>query len=268
MSAELDVPLTPSADQIRRREFVTVRRGYDPDQVRQYLDRIADEIEVLGDKLRSRQAEAPAVLEQAPPAEAAPAPAPAGTPVDPYNGLSGHMTQLLRSAEQTAGQILREAEAQRDQMLAEARADADRIHTDAQGRAEAVRQEAEVLNARARTEADRMLSGLDGQRTALVAELQAMRDHLLEMAQNLGSLAAEHEDGPRASDAAIVPADGYAELWGPESEVTADRAPEPATGSLFSPEELPAPAVDPLDLMFPDMPTLSLDDLDPGEFDR
>ena len=38
MSAtELDLPLLPSADQIRRREFATIRRGYDPEQVRDYL---------------------------------------------------------------------------------------------------------------------------------------------------------------------------------------------------------------------------------------
>ena len=35
MSAtELDLPLLPSAEQIRRREFATIRRGYDPEQVR------------------------------------------------------------------------------------------------------------------------------------------------------------------------------------------------------------------------------------------
>ena len=42
MSAtELDLPVLASADQIRRREFVTIRRGYDPDQVREFLQRVA-----------------------------------------------------------------------------------------------------------------------------------------------------------------------------------------------------------------------------------
>ena len=35
MTKDLDLPLLPSAEQIRRREFATVRRGYDPDQVRE-----------------------------------------------------------------------------------------------------------------------------------------------------------------------------------------------------------------------------------------
>ena len=44
MSAtNLDLPVLISADQIRRREFVTIRRGYDPDQVRAYLEQLADQ---------------------------------------------------------------------------------------------------------------------------------------------------------------------------------------------------------------------------------
>ena len=33
MATDIDLPFLPSAAQIRRREFATVRRGYDPDQV-------------------------------------------------------------------------------------------------------------------------------------------------------------------------------------------------------------------------------------------
>ncbi len=41
-TSDLDMPLLPSAEQIRRREFATVRRGYDPQQVRAYLTSIAN----------------------------------------------------------------------------------------------------------------------------------------------------------------------------------------------------------------------------------
>ncbi len=48
MSSDLDVPLLPSAEQIRKRGFVTVRKGgFDPDQVREFLGRVADQVEVL-----------------------------------------------------------------------------------------------------------------------------------------------------------------------------------------------------------------------------
>ena len=46
MSAtELDLPVLASAEQIRRREFATIRRGYDPDQVRHFLEQVAIQVE-------------------------------------------------------------------------------------------------------------------------------------------------------------------------------------------------------------------------------
>ena len=46
-TSDLDMPLLPSAEQIRRREFATVRRGYDPQQVRAYLTSIANQVGTL-----------------------------------------------------------------------------------------------------------------------------------------------------------------------------------------------------------------------------
>ena len=59
MSAtELDLPLLPSAEQIRRREFATIRRGYDPEQVRDYLGQVAAQVETLERQLREARLEA------------------------------------------------------------------------------------------------------------------------------------------------------------------------------------------------------------------
>ena len=76
-TSDLDLPLLPSAEQIRRREFATLRRGYDPDQVRDYLEAVAVQVETLEKDLKEarRQLEAKA----AEPAVATPA-APAATP--------------------------------------------------------------------------------------------------------------------------------------------------------------------------------------------
>ena len=57
MTNELDLPLLPSAEQIRRREFATVRRGYDPDQVREYLQGVAGQVETLERELRGPRKE-------------------------------------------------------------------------------------------------------------------------------------------------------------------------------------------------------------------
>jgi DivIVA domain-containing protein len=57
MTNDLDLPLLPSAEQIRRREFATVRRGYDPDQVREYLQGVAGQVETLERELRGPRKE-------------------------------------------------------------------------------------------------------------------------------------------------------------------------------------------------------------------
>src|SRR5262245_65615523 len=53
--SDLDLPLLPSADQIRRRKFATVRRGYDPDQVDDYLKQVAEQVEALETDLRDER---------------------------------------------------------------------------------------------------------------------------------------------------------------------------------------------------------------------
>ena len=57
-STELDLPLLPSAEQIRRREFATIRRGYDPEQVRDYLRQVAAQVETLERQVREARLEA------------------------------------------------------------------------------------------------------------------------------------------------------------------------------------------------------------------
>jgi DivIVA domain-containing protein len=54
-TSDLDMPLLPSAEQIRRREFATVRRGYDPQQVRAYLTSIANQVGTLEQELSERR---------------------------------------------------------------------------------------------------------------------------------------------------------------------------------------------------------------------
>ena len=53
--SDLDLPLLPSAEQIRRRKFATVKRGYDPDQVHEYLNQVAIQVETLETDLRDER---------------------------------------------------------------------------------------------------------------------------------------------------------------------------------------------------------------------
>ena len=76
-TSDLDLPLLPSAEQIRRREFASVRRGYDPDQVRDYLSAVATQVETLEGELREAQARPPRPRPPAPArGRGAPPPAP------------------------------------------------------------------------------------------------------------------------------------------------------------------------------------------------
>ena len=220
-SIELDMQLTLSADQIRRREFVSVRRGYDPDQVRAYLKQVGDQIEKLEDRARVAAARAAEALRakaetEARLVEAAPAPA----EVDPYSDLSERMANMLRMAERYSEDVRREAEEECAKMVAEARSAADKIRIDAQGTAEGLRQEADDLMRTARSDAQKMLSDLNPKRDALVAELEEMRARLLFMAQGIESVS-EHESRELGLDLSEA-------RPGPMSQ------PEPATSMVFS----------------------------------
>jgi DivIVA domain-containing protein len=206
-STELDLPLLPSAEQIRRREFATIRRGYDPEQVRDYLRQVAAQVETLERQVREARLEAesaqstgahPEAEAQTAP-EAAPAPQPDPTPqVDPYDELAERLADLIRSADGQAGKIMSEAQTEATRQLNEARAEADRIRTDAQSQAEAARQQGDEVH-HAKVEAERVLSTLATRREHLVEQLQQMQARLLGVAQELESaLGEDDDDGPVA----------------------------------------------------------------------
>lgn len=177
MSAtHLDLPVLMSADQIRRREFVAVRRGYEPSQVRDFLEQVADQVQQLEAMLREARREADAAVRAA-----------SGPRVDPYEELGRRVASLLRSADEEAERITREARREAERVLAEARADADRIRVDAQAQAEEVRAQAEAMLREAREQADRTIAGLATKRDELVEQLAAMQERLLGVARELGS---------------------------------------------------------------------------------
>ncbi len=190
MSTDIDVPFLPSAAQIRRREFASVRRGYDPDQVRDYLAQVAEQIETLeqelrDSKLRPEDGRAP----DGPKRDSAPSPS-----EDPYERLSKRLATLLATADKEAEGIVAEARVDAARMLNEARTEADRIRVDAQARAEEARQQGTELLERAKQEADRVLLGLSERRETLVQHLQDMQTRLVGVAKEL-EVAIEDPDG-------------------------------------------------------------------------
>ena len=175
MSAtNLDLPVLISADQIRRREFVTIRRGYDPAQVRAYLEQVADQMEVLRSMVREARSEAQSAVRAA-----------AEPKIDPYEQLAARVTNVIREADAVAERIRAEAQSDAEQLTSQARVEADRIRTDAQARAEEARERADTAVRVAREEADRTIAGLATRRDALVGQLASMQERLLGVARDL-----------------------------------------------------------------------------------
>lgn len=253
MSAtELDLPVLASAEQIRRREFATIRRGYDPDQVRDYLEQVAGQVERLERIAREARLEAEAA-HRTPPAPR----------VDPYEEFASRMTDLLRAADQQADRLRREAQEEADRVLTEARADADRIRLDAQSKAEEARAEGERALREARERADRTIAGLATKREDLVEQLQTMQERLLTVARDL--------------EATIEPKDGGAIVGAEPLKVQPPSSPtetsawtetpaivDPRYEDLWSSAEmvdLTIPDIPPLDLGFEDLEDLE----EPGD---
>ena len=162
-TGDAGLPLTASGEQIRQREFATVRRGYDPDQVRAYLAALAAHVEALERSLietRARVAE----LEAAPPPPA----------VDPYEQLSKRFAGVLATADDQAAQVVDQA-----------RNEAARITAEAQARAEEVRIRSSQSLMAAQQESDRMLASLAERRQAMLQQLHEMQSRLLSVADDL-----------------------------------------------------------------------------------
>jgi DivIVA domain-containing protein len=250
---ELDIAVLPSAEQIRRREFATIRRGYDPDQVRDYLYAVAEQLESLERNVHEAGSSA---AQRAP--VAAPTPAQDQPAVDPYETFAKKVAGLLGTADKEAVRLVEEAKRESSRIVEEARAEADRIRLDAQSNAEEARAEAERMLDEARAEAERALSGLAGRRQTLMDQLQTMQTRLLSAAKDLDvaiedrpedlpqplvdaeakAEAKATTDAPASEDDMVEP--GYEDLWASSDEVGA--LSDLATMEFdFGTEERPAP---------------------------
>ncbi len=247
--SDLDLPLLPSADQIRRRKFATVRRGYDPDQVDDYLKQVAEQVEALETDLRDERlnaarqppggAEAPAerpaaMTMTAPPTAAAPESEEAA-----YERISKRFASVLKSADEEAQKLIDQARAESTKLLADARAEADRIRVDAQANAEQARTTSAAELARAREESDRVLGGLEQRRESLLGQMHEMQSRLLAVAQNLEIPDADQVEGAHTPGEQPTPSPQPSSA--PASTGPADDAGAAPPESAKEPVKEPAP---------------------------
>jgi DivIVA domain-containing protein len=253
--SDLDLPLLPSAEQIRRRQFATVRRGYDPDQVHDYLNQVALQVEALEGELREQRL-APAPPEEggegaAPPAPVVPPQQPAA-PLDAeaaYDRISKRFATVLKATDEESQKLIEQAREESTKLLEEARAEADRIRVDAQANAEEARTRSREELERAKAEADRVLGGLEQRREALLGQMHEMQSRLLSVAQNLEipeeQAAAAHTGGSHvAQDPASPPEATGESVADQDASAEAGQQDEPAAVRA-GPTTQPDDAVDP-----------------------
>lgn len=203
---ESGTPPLATAGSLNLPTFATVRRGYDPDQVMEYVTRLTDHLDALKTEVRRLQAE----LSQrdVTPGEQAP------TAQDEYDGVGARVADLMRTFDQDVGKLRQDAEAEAERIVAEARAEADRIRheaeksrgeaaakaervqakarteadkirLDAQSKAEEVRLQATEALAEAKKESDRVLSSLASRHAALMEELRVIRDRMVDTTRGI-----------------------------------------------------------------------------------
>lgn len=165
MSDEFDIPVFQSADQIRRREFVTSRRGYDPEQVRNYLEQLAEQVQDMDQMLRAARIKV----------EAATGPIPK---VDPYAEVASRVAEAIRVADESAQQLLANAKQKAEALLADAKTAADRIRAEAQATADSALLQAETTVHDARVRAADAVAALVERRGVILERLDGMRDRL------------------------------------------------------------------------------------------
>jgi cell division septum initiation protein DivIVA len=200
--------------------FETVRRGFAPDQVADYLKGVATKVLSLEARLSETRSE---LLETRRERDDARAALEAAAGPDPYERVSDRLTELMRTFDTQMSGLLRDAELEADRVrtevgvgsrrvlehaqeeaervVAEANADADRIRADARMEEEESRSRAGRLIFQARQEADRAESDLAMVRGSMLDTFRDIRERTLAA---LGEVEAVIETGAPSDRVVIV----------------------------------------------------------------
>ena len=175
-----------SADEVARHTFATVRRGFDPAEVRTFLDSVATELRSWAEReadLRTELADAQHLAAN-----------PVLDEATLTSALGTETARVLRSAHEAAHDMVAKAESEAERMLDRARSEIDEAETKAEAalaertsQAEAavaelrrrVQEESAVVLEAARTEAEAMVAQARTECREMVDEAQALRSRVL-----------------------------------------------------------------------------------------
>jgi hypothetical protein len=241
-TADLDLFGPPDEAEASPR-FTTVLRGFDPEQVRNYMlqqQARIDAIEAEVEDMRGQRDQARRRYGMA--------------REDAYNQLASRMAELLKVADAQADKIRREGEEEARRLVAEARQLSAQTVREAEAEAERLRVQGKEFLASAKSERERILGGLAASRDAAVAELLSTRDLILNVSRQLEVATAvaqqarteidgeevkpptldEHEEDPDDGDL-LDQVEGF-EIMLPEFMAKEDPAQEPASRPETQPE--------------------------------
>ncbi|HSP02339.1 MAG TPA: DivIVA domain-containing protein [Acidimicrobiales bacterium] len=184
--------LTP--DLLLEAKFAPARRGYDMNEVDDFLERCAEGLDVLLARLRAEfdraeRAEAALVEMRATGAAPATAEAPAAEPVGEAVPEVAPAAAPDPDRVQEPMRILIAAERTAEAAIADARAEAERIRAEAESVASTTRSEAESMLARSRAEAEaEARKAGDETRRSIEAEVMALRQDREVLSEDVASL--------------------------------------------------------------------------------
>ena len=168
--------------------FDTVRRGFAPDQVAEYMQRVATLVLSLEARLSEMTSE---LLETKRERDDARAALEASAARDPNGGVSDRVTELVQSFDHEVSALLRDAEVEAerlqsdvrmeaDRILAHAREEAKRVLGDADAEAERILADARMLERESQIRAGRLILEAREEADQAESHLATVRERMLD----------------------------------------------------------------------------------------
>lgn len=203
-------------DALRTVEFRQSLRGYDVDEVDDFLEQAAVEADQLREQLRQATAQAAQATERLRVAEqargtapAAPAPAPAATPSTTTTAspstAKDSVHRMLELAERFVEQTRKDAEAEAAAVVADAQDRAKQLATDAQQRLADEVARLEGLRHRLGEDVERMSRQLESERTRISGSLHELLDWLETHLQPAAALTSMRHGTTEATEPPATP---------------------------------------------------------------
>ncbi len=213
-----------SAEVVAQQGFGTSRRGFDRDEVRAFLSRVAEQLRATAARERQLQIQLRDAEERA-----------AHPDIDEASMFGEETARILRSAQEAAADIRAKAEEHAQKVLEDAHQQATAMRQEAEGildartqeaasAAEALRreadQEAERMAARAQAEAEALMATVNARAQTTVQEAEARRDRVLNDLARRRLVAATQVEQLRAGRERLL--DAYRTVRRTLEEVTDD----------------------------------------------